>query len=167
MRIDARKNTEAEFGNHKAGRPLCHLGRRNPDRRGGDLIIIDDPIKPMEAASETSGKRVKEWFDATVITRLDQPATGAIVVLMQRVHEDDLTGHLLEKGGWVHLAIPAIAVEATRIAIGHGKFHDRQPGDILEPNRYTLDDLNGRRRDLGSVLFEAQFQQNPMPLVAT
>ncbi|WP_137126181.1 hypothetical protein [Roseomonas sp. HF4] len=82
------------------------IGTQNVTGRSGDVIIIDDPIKPMDAVSEAERRRVNEWFDSTVISRLDDPASGAIAVVMQRVHEEDLSGHLLNKGGWHHLRPP-------------------------------------------------------------
>ncbi len=60
--------------------------------RGGDIIIIDDPIKPDEAHSETSRNNVNHWFQSTLSSRLDDKGAGAIVVVMQRLHQHDLAG---------------------------------------------------------------------------
>src|SRR5271166_5216888 len=60
--------------------------------RGGDLIIIDDPLKPDDAHSEAKRNAANEWFKNTLVSRLDDKRTGAIVIVMQRVHMDDLTG---------------------------------------------------------------------------
>jgi predicted phage terminase large subunit-like protein len=167
MRIDRRKNTESEVVSTAGGSRYATSVGGTLTGRGGDLIIIDDPIKPADATSEAERRRVNEWFDSTVISRLDNPVTGAILIVMQRVHEDDLTGHLLERGGWQHLRIPAIATEAERSPIGAGRFHERAPGEILEPNRYGMEHLESARRDLGSHLFEAQYQQDPIPAGGT
>src|SRR5439155_11418466 len=77
--------------------------------RGADYLIIDDPLKPEEALSETERQKVNNWFDHTLLTRLNDKRNGRIIVIMQRLHEDDLVGHLLEKGDWRVLRFPAIA----------------------------------------------------------
>ena len=66
--------------------------------RGAQFIIIDDPLKPDEALSETQRKAVNDWFDHTLITRLNNKQSGCIIIIMQRLHEDDLVGHLLDRG---------------------------------------------------------------------
>ncbi len=77
---------------------------------GADLIVIDDPIKGLDAAlSAAERRRVAEFYDGSLYTRLNNKAEGAIVIIMQRLHEDDLVGHVLEKENWRVLSIPAIA----------------------------------------------------------
>ena len=71
--------------------------------RGADLIVIDDPLKAEEAMSETSRKRAIDWYSGTLVSRLNDKEHGPIIVVMQRLHENDLAGHLLEQGGWEHL----------------------------------------------------------------
>ena len=89
--------------------------------RGADLIIVDDPLKAEEAMSEPARKRVIDWYAGTLVSRLNDKEMGPIVVIMQRLHENDLAGHLLEQKGWIHLDLPAIAIEDGVIAIGQGK----------------------------------------------
>jgi len=103
--------------------------------RGADLIVIDDPLKPEEAMSEAARKRVIDWYGGTLVSRLNDKENGPIIVVMQRLHEDDLAGHLLRQGGWRHLDLPAIAVEDSIIPIGHGKVINRRCGDLLHPER--------------------------------
>ena len=79
--------------------------------RGADLIVIDDPLNAAEAQSEAARKRVIDWFGGSLVSRLNDKRTGTIVAVMQRLHEDDLAGHVLRQGGWEHLDLPAIAVE--------------------------------------------------------
>jgi hypothetical protein len=64
--------------------------------RGGDLVIIDDPLKPIDAYSETKRGGVNSWYNNTLLSRLDNKQTGAIVIVMQRVHIDDLTASSLK-----------------------------------------------------------------------
>jgi hypothetical protein len=65
--------------------------------RGADLIIIDDPLKPDEALSASRRKGVNEWYDHTLLSRLNDKAQGCIIIIMQRLHQDDLVGHVLEQ----------------------------------------------------------------------
>jgi hypothetical protein len=78
---------------------------------GADLIIIDDPLKPDQALSEVERNRANNWFGNTVVTRLNSQKTGAIVVVMQRLHEDDFVGHILKLDSWDVLSFPAVAQE--------------------------------------------------------
>ena len=110
-RIDPRKNTEAEFEMTARGYRLATSVGGTLTGRGGNLIIIDDPLKPAEAMSETKRAAVSEWYDTTLSSRLDSKTQDAIVLIMQRLHVDDLVGHVLEKGGDWHLNLPAIAVD--------------------------------------------------------
>ena len=81
--------------------------------RGADIILIDDPLKPEEALSEAQRKAANEWYDHTLYSRLNDKRHGAIVIIMQRLHEDDLVGHVLAQEPWEVLRFPAIA-EARR-----------------------------------------------------
>ena len=77
--------------------------------RGADIILIDDPLKPEEALSDAQRKAANEWYDHTLYSRLNDKRHGAIVIIMQRLHEDDLVGHVLAQEGWEVLSFPAIA----------------------------------------------------------
>ena len=131
---------------------------------GGNLFIIDDPIKPADAFSVSHLNAVNDWFSSTLISRLDDKATGAIVVVMQRVHLNDLTGHLIEKSGdWTVLNLAAIAEANEQIPIGPDLFHIRRTGEVLHPARESLEILERERRDMGSDIFSAHYQQSPVP----
>ena len=132
--------------------------------RGADLIIIDDPLKAEEAMSEPARKRVIDWYAGTLVSRLNDKENGPIVVVMQRLHENDLAGHLLGQGGWEHLDLPAIAVDDSVIPLGHGKVMTRRIGDILHPERESKDALDRIKAEIGSLKFSAQYQQRPVPL---
>src|SRR6266853_5566735 len=110
-RVSPRKNTETEFTTTRQGFRLATSIGGTLTGRGGDVIIIDDPIKPGDAESEAERRRVNEWYDKTLYSRLDDKEAGAIILVMQRLHEDDLTGHLIEKGEFEVLSLSAIATE--------------------------------------------------------
>jgi len=132
--------------------------------RGGDIIIIDDPHKPEDATSEVKRTSVIDWYQSTLLSRLNDPQTGPIVLIQQRLHEADLAGVLLEQGGWTHLDLPAIAEEAGEIDLGWRGAIERHEGDLLHPERLPRDLLERRRTELGSYVFAAQYQQRPAPL---
>jgi len=77
--------------------------------RGADIIVIDDPLKPEEALSEAQRQAANEWYDHTLYSRLNDKRYGAIVIVMQRLHEDDLVGHVLRQEHWEVVGFPAIA----------------------------------------------------------
>src|SRR5262249_46951480 len=130
---------------------------------GGDVLIVDDPLNPLQASSRTQREAVNRWFDATFLTRLDDKQRGAIVIVMQRLHEGDLSGHVLRKGGWEHLCLPAIAQEKVTHAIGNYHYV-RKEGSALHVAREPLELLEEVKREIGSVQFSAQYQQAPQRL---
>jgi hypothetical protein len=132
---------------------------------GGDCFIIDDPLKPVDAQSEALRNAVNDWISHTLMSRLDDKAKGAIIVVMRRVHQHDLTGYLKENfpGTWTVLSLPAIAQEDEIVEIGPKRFRSRHVGEALHPDRESVEVLDGVRRELGSDIFEAQYQQSPVP----
>jgi predicted phage terminase large subunit-like protein len=83
---------------------------------------------------------------------------------MQRLHENDLAGHLLDQGGWKHLDLPAIAVDESVISLGHGQVMTRRMDDILHPARESKEALDRIKAEIGSLQFSAQYQQRPVPV---
>jgi hypothetical protein len=109
-RIGPFKNSETEIELTTRGFRLATSVGGTLTGRGGDVIVIDDPLKPDDAFSETKRSAANQWFTNTLLSRLDDKRTGAIVVVMQRVHVDDLTGFLLDQSDeWEVLSLPAIA----------------------------------------------------------
>jgi len=131
--------------------------------RGGNFIVIDDPMKPQEAMSEVKREAVRQWYEGTVYSRLDSKLNDVIVLIMQRLHVDDLVGHVLAKEEWVHLNLPAIAEAPQRIDLGEGELHERAPGDVLHPEREPLATLKQIKATMGAQPFSAQYQQAPVP----
>lgn len=109
-------------------------------------IIIDDPIKPDDAESSTIRDRINQRYDSTIKNRVNSRQTP-IIVIMQRLHPEDLCGYLLEKGEepWDVVTIPAI-----------------KEGKALWPFKHTIEDLNAMQR-ANPTIFERQYMQNPVP----
>ena len=135
--------------------------------RGADIILIDDPLKPEEALSDAQRQAANDWYDHTLYSRLNDKRNGAIVIIMQRLHEDDLVGHVLEQEDWDIVRFPAIAEEDERHEIktiwGPRTF-TRRRGEALHPGREPLETLDRIRRTIGEYNFAGQYQQSPAPL---
>lgn len=131
--------------------------------RGADFIILDDPNKGQEIYSKVARERVKNAYDHTVSTRLNHPKKSAILCVMQRLHADDLAGHMLEQEDWEVIRIAAMAVTRERWDLGHGRWKIRKPGELIQVERLGLKELEMFKRKMGRTAFEAQFQQQPVP----
>ena len=128
---------------------------------GGHILIVDDPLNALQAHSHAHREVVNEWFDHTFATRLDDKQRGAIVLVMQRLHTEDLSGYLLERGGWHHLNLPAIA--PADVVVRCGAFSYARPaGEVLHAAREPLEVLEQVKLELGSRNFSAQYQQQPI-----
>jgi predicted phage terminase large subunit-like protein len=135
--------------------------------RGADVIIIDDPLKPDEAISDVSRNAVNQWYDNSLRSRLNSKQDGCIVIIMQRLHEDDLVGHVLRQEDWDVISFPSIAEkdETHQFETIYGRFsHHRRVGDILHPEREPREIIDGLRRSMGEYNFAGQYQQSPAPL---
>jgi hypothetical protein len=131
-RIGPFKNSETEIELTARGfRLVTSVGGTLTDR-GGDIIVIDDPLKPDDALSEAKRSAANQWFMNTLLSRLDDKRTGAIVVVMQRVHVDDLTGFLLgQSDEWDVLRLPAIAESDEAIPLSAESIYRRRSGEAL------------------------------------
>jgi predicted phage terminase large subunit-like protein len=163
--ISAKRSAAMDFETTAGGGRLATSVTGTLTGRGGDIIILDDVIKPEEANSETTRNFVNDWYQSTLASRLNDKSSGAIILLMQRLHQNDLSGMLLEAGGWEHLKIPAIAVEDQIIPLTRGRVHIRRAGDLLHPEREPIEVLEALRAAMGSLAFAAQYQQDPVPAV--
>lgn len=160
------KNTSSEIVTDRNGGVYMTSVEGTLTGRGSDIIIVDDPIKPGDVLSEAERKRVNEWFSNTLFSRLNDKRTGRIVVAMQRLHEDDVTGYLTASPdhGWTVLKVPAIAdFETSHPVIGRSAPYVRAAGSVIDTDREDLDTLAQLQRDLGSLVFSAQYQQEPLP----
>jgi predicted phage terminase large subunit-like protein len=161
--IDPRRNTETEILTTRRGfRKAVSLGGAVTGF-GADLLIVDDLMKAADASSATERQRVKDYYEQTLFSRLDDKQNGRIVVIQQRLHEDDLPGYLLDRGNFTHLNLRAIAEENEAFPLGMGRMGRRQAGEPLFAAREPLSALEDIRREIGSFAFSSQYQQNPVP----
>ena len=133
----------------------------------GDFVVVDGPHSVDQAESDTERRSAIVWWNGSMATRLNDMATGHRVVIMQRLHEADLTGDLLAKGGWELLCLPA-EFEPERCCSTSISFRDprQQRGELLWPDKVSQADLARLKVDLGSYCYAAQYQQSPAPAAA-
>ncbi|HLH95677.1 MAG TPA: phage terminase large subunit [Xanthobacteraceae bacterium] len=164
VRIGSHKNTVTEIELTERGFRLATSIGGTLTGRGGDLIIIDDPLKPDDSLSESRRTAGNQWFSNTLLSRVDNKRTRAILIVMQRVHMDDLTGFVLgQSDEWNVLSLPAIADVDAEIPVWGGRMHHRKAGEALCPEREPIPVLEDIKRHIGSDTFSAQYQQMPVP----
>jgi hypothetical protein len=123
--------------------------------RGGNFIIIDDPLKAKDAYSEVARENAAQWFRSTVLSRRNNPRTGRIIVVAQRLHMEDLPGQLLAQGGWQEVRFPLIAERDQVIELSCDSEIERPAGDILQKNRFNEVEIANLREAMGERDFEA------------
>ncbi|MGD0187419.1 MAG: phage terminase large subunit [Roseiarcus sp.] len=131
--------------------------------KGAHFAIVDDPFKASEAASESMRNAVYDWFKGSLMTRFDKPAEGAMVVVQQRLHQDDLIGRLRDEGGWEYLEMPGESVKRQTFDLGNGESWDFEPGALLFPESFDRAALDQLFWDLGEAAYNAQILQRPSP----
>lgn len=131
---------------------------------GGDFCAADDPHNVEQALSEHVRGTTLRWFDETWPTRLNNPQSGGRVVIMQRLHEQDVTGHLMETGDYELLVLP-MEFESDRNCVTSLGIPDQrtQEGELLWPERFGEKALSGLKTPLGTYGVAGQLQQRPVP----
>ncbi len=157
------RDTDREITTTKRGKRIATSIDGTLTGLGGNLIIIDDPLKLGDAMSEAVRSRVIEWYRSTLLSRADDKKAARIVLVMQRVHQDDLAGYLQDQGGFEVLNLPAIAQRNETYFLGDGRTYDRQKGELLHPEHEPAHVLIELKREMGSIAFSAQYQQSPVP----
>lgn len=158
------QNRRDVFENSEMGfRFSTSVGARVTGYRG-DAVICDDPSNVVDIYSKAHREEVVRWWDKAMSSRLNDMRTGTKVVIMQRLHQGDLTGHLLDQGGWEHLCLPTEFEPKRRASTSIG-WHDprKQEGELLFPEMFPAATIAQAKRDLGSDGFAGQHQQLPSP----
>lgn len=162
--ISAIKDTESYFRTTRGGyRDATSVGGTLTGK-GGSLIIVDDPLKPDDALSEAARQTVNYWYDRTLVTRLNNKLRDGIIIVMQRLHLDDLIGHVTRDEVWSQLILPAKATAMEIIPVSDSDVHIRYAGEVVSPEREPPHILRQLERRLGAFSYAAQYQQNPIPV---
>lgn len=156
------QNEKSRYENDKGGYRLSSSFGGSTTGEGGDIVVADDPHKAKDAMeSELKREEVLEEWDTTFSTRLNDPKTGAFVIIMQRLHEKDLTGHVLGQGGYVHLCLP-MEYSPTH-PFTWPRDPRTEPGELLQPDRFGEDEVENLKLGLGARAAAGQLQQLPSP----
>lgn len=156
------QNTKKKFVTTQRGHRIATSVGGSATGEGAGTLIVDDPHSAMQAQSEVQRTTANTWFDQTFATRLNDKKNGVIIVIMQRLHEDDMTGYLLKKGGWEHLCLPLIAEKDEVLEKGSVRV-ERAIGHNLHPERMDEEYIEKEKATLGSYAFAGQYQQRPSP----
>ena len=158
------QNQKMRFDNDKTGSRIATSVGGSATGEGGDRVVVDDPHNVTERESDAIRRATLDWWDQTMCTRLNDPKTGARVIVMQRVHEKDLSGHVLAQGGYVHLCLPA-EFDPSRRCVTQLPWKDSRmiPGELLWPKRITQSEISDFKLRLGPSGYAGQFQQLPAP----
>jgi predicted phage terminase large subunit-like protein len=161
VQIASDQNQKRKFETTEGGLRRCTSTGGTITGSGGDVIIVDDPVNPMQAASEKERDSANKYFDETLTTRLNNPETGLFIVIMQRLHEEDLTGHLLKKNpdAYQHICIPARLSDNVKPASLRKHYVD----GLFFPGRFTDVVLTAWEKSLGSYGASGQLAQLPSP----
>ena len=128
--------------------------------RGATVIIFDDPLKIADAGNLKQIAKVNRLFDTEIMSRLDEPRAGKVIINAHRVHPQDLSGHVLQNGGdWNHIALPFIATKDEDYDLGNGRVWHRKNGELLRPDAFTQADVNRLKTSIVNPDFEVLYQQ--------
>lgn len=164
FRMQADQNVKTHFSNDKTGNMKATSMTGSATGMGGNILIVDDPHDPKRAESDTLREAAIQAFDLTFSTRLDDKKNGVIIIVMQRLHDKDLTGHCLAQGGYEHLILPAEAEAKTIIVFPVSKREVvREPGNLLHESREGRKELSQAKVQLGQYGYSGQYQQDPAP----
>lgn len=158
----ADQNVKSRYETDKRGYRLATSTDGQITGEGGDRLVLDDPHNVREAESEVERQNVKDFVDRSWSSRANNPKTVTKVVVMQRVHQEDITAHLLAKeAGWTHLVLPT-EYQGKPVTWFNGKGDPRtKEGELLWPARFGPAEVREAARDMGEYGFNAQHLQDP------
>jgi predicted phage terminase large subunit-like protein len=161
VKLSIDENTKSRFSNTDGGLRYSTSTGGTVTGMGGDLIIIDDPQNPQLSRSDVERENTKDFFNQTLRSRLNNPKTGVFIIIMQRLHDDDLTGHLLrtEPEYWKHICLPAELNDNVLPVELINNYHN----GLLFEQRLSLEVLGRLKTGLGSYGYSGQYLQSPSP----
>ena len=157
------QNQKNRFENNKTGyRVVVPMSSGTGER--GDYVIVDDPHSVDQAESDAERRSAIEWWNGSMATRLNDFSKGHKIVIQQRLHEADLTGDLLTRGGYELLCLPAEFEPERQCSTSIGWTDPRtELGQLLWPEKVSREDLENLKTTLGSYRYAGQYQQRPSP----
>ncbi len=130
---------------------------------GADILVLDDLIKAQDVEHSVIREDVHRFYRETALTRINDPRTGRIVIAQQRLHANDISSELVERGVFRHLSLASIAPRDQSLRLYGNREHLLRAGDLLSPERFPQNVLDDLRLEMGVQAFSAQFLQDPLP----
>jgi predicted phage terminase large subunit-like protein len=169
FRLSDDQNQKIRYENDHLGYRIAASTTSSVTGEGGDVIVVDDPINAKDADSVVMREAAIDWWDRTMSTRVNNPKKDAKVIVQQRLHQQDLAGHVLEQGGWEHLCLPTEFEPLRRcytpVAGKVWKCTDprKEEGELLWPARFGAQEVVKAKKQLGPIGYAGQHQQSPTP----
>ena len=163
VKLTSDQNVKTRFENDRAGYRIATSVGGAGTGEGGDCIVVDDPHNVKKAESDLDREGIRHWWDEVMSTRHNDPRTGTRVIVMQRVHEEDLAGHVLEQGGYEYLCIPAEYEPTTQVTSLGWADPRTEEDELLWEERVPRVELEKLKIKLGIYGTAGQFQQRPAP----
>jgi predicted phage terminase large subunit-like protein len=164
FRLTSDQNTKLRFENNRAGYRIAFGTLSGVMGDGGNTLLLDDPHDRRSANSDAEREDAITTYDEALVSRLNQPSKDSIVIIMQRLHHLDLSGHVLKEPGWVHLMIPMEFESARRCITSLGWRDPRtEEGELMFPARFPRATVESLKVTLGSYGSAGQLQQRPSP----
>lgn len=167
VKINDRNDTKTQFENYSGGYRYCFGTGGSIAGQGGDWLLIDDPLEIGKANSKAEREHVNFVYDNAISQRGNDPKTTKQVLIMQRLHDEDLCGHVIASGDeWEQLVLPAEYEGVKRFHSSIG-FEDprKNEGELLWPERIGRKEIESLKIPLSPIGVAGQFQQRPTPLV--
>lgn len=154
------KDTQKEFTTTMGGGRYSTSTRATATGKGADFIICDDILNPDEANSDIKREGAISWVKSTLFSRFNDKKKGVIIGVAQRLHERDFTGQITKN--WTKIILPSRFEEEK--VFEFGSINKKvASGEYLHPDRFNEEEFNETKEQMGSIFFNAQYQQNPAP----
>lgn len=160
--LTADDNQKTQFTNNHRGHMIATSRDGAATGDGGETLVVDDPLNPRQAASEAELENAKDWFKMTLPSRLRDKKNGAIVIVMQRLHEGDTAGLALDMG-YEHLCLPAEYDPKRSVHVVGSGDPRKEPGELLWPEHEDREHVDAMKTAMGPYAFSGQYQQSPHP----
>jgi hypothetical protein len=164
FRLTGDQNVKSRYENDKTGYRVSLSVDSGTTGEGGSVLLIDDPHNVVEAESEAVRLATIRWYDEAFYNRVNDARSDGRVIVGQRVHTQDLIGHVLAQGGYEELRIPEEFEPEHRCITCLGWQDPRtEPGELLREERFPREEVEETKKRLGSVAYNSQYQQRPTP----
>lgn len=160
IKIAADQNQKTMYRTNRGGTRVARSTGAGVTGLTANLLILDDPMSSVQAASDTERSKIITNFYSGFLTRRTPPGQAPVIIVSQRLSEDDLVGTLLPNEDWERLILPLEFDGRHRSKTSLGWKDPRSPGDIMHPHIFTKD-VVADLKDQGSYFYSSQYQQDP------